>query len=252
VILGGDAAFLIAAGIAAGVVGTAGGITSLVSYPALLAVGIGPFAANVTNAVALIGSGVASSLTSGPELRDHRATIRAWAALAVAGGVTGAVLLLVTPPDLFAWIVPVLIVAASVLLLVQPRIVALRGPGPYGRRPAVVSAAVFAVSAYSGYFGAGAGVLIIAVFLLLVDANVARANALKNAILLVADLVPGVIFAIAGPVSWRGAITLAVGASVGGAIGPRITRRAPHALIRLGAALMGFVLAGWLCVEALR
>jgi uncharacterized protein len=248
----GQAGFLALAGVAGGVIGTAGGITSLVSYPALLAVGIDPFAANVTNAVALIGSGVASSLSSRPELRGHRARLRSWAALAVVGGITGGVLLLITPPDLFGWIVPILVASASVLLLARPRIARLRPTDVMTARPAVVYAAVFAVSVYSGYFGAGAGVLIIATFLLLVDANLARANALKNAILTVADLCPGILFAIAGPVAWQAAIPLAVGASIGGLIGPVITRRAPHDVLRIGAALMGFGLAGWLTAKAIR
>lgn len=232
-------------------VGTAGGITSLISYPALLATGLGPLAANVTNSVALIGSGLASSLVSGRELRGHGPTLRAWAPLVAVGGAGGGVLLLLTPPGVFAWIVPVLIAAAAVLLLVQPRVSTWRRSRPHAGGRAIVSAGIVGVSVYSGYFGAGAGVLIIAILLVLVDDNLARANALKNAVLTIADLIPGVIFAVAGPVEWRAAIPLAVGACVGGVIGPAVTRRAPHRLLRFLVAMMGFGLAGWLAVNAI-
>jgi uncharacterized membrane protein YfcA len=174
--------------------------------------------------------------------------LRRWAPVAMVGGVSGALLLLVTPAGVFNWIVPFLIATASVLLLSQPRITARRGVRAEGHHHA--TAAVFLVSAYSGYFGAGAGILIICAMLLLVDPGLARANALKNAVLTIADLLPAVVFALVGPVSWRAAIPLAVGATLGGLVGPMITRRAPGGLLRVLVALMGFGLAGWLLVRA--
>jgi uncharacterized membrane protein YfcA len=246
----GQIAFLGGAGLAAGIVGTAGGITSLISYPALLAVGIPPFGANLTNSVSLIASGLASSLSSGPELHGHAANLRSWATLAVAGGTLGACLLLVTPPGIFSWIVPFLITAAAVLLLLQPSLTARHGDQPHSS--GVVGFAVFAVSTYSGYFGAGAGVLITALLMLLVAADIRRANALKNALLTMADTVPGVIFAIVGPVTWWAAVALALGASAGGVIGPVVTRRLPPGLLRKAVAVMGLGLAGWLVIQASR
>jgi uncharacterized protein len=245
-------AFLASAGVVAGVVGTAGGITSLISYPALLAVGISPFAANVTNAVSLVGSGLGSTLGSQLELADQRRRLRRWAPLAVGGGLSGAALLLLTPAAVFGWIVPFLIAAASVLLLAQPRISAWRyhRAGADGAGEGAAKVAVLLVSAYSGYFGAGAGVLILAVLLLMVDDHLATANALKNAILTVADLLPAVAFALLGPVSWRAAVPLAVGATLGGLVGPRVTRRAPQRELRIAVALTGFGLAGWMLANA--
>jgi uncharacterized membrane protein YfcA len=245
-------AFLIAAGFLAGVVGTAGGITSLISYPALLAVGLDPFAANLTNAVALIGTGLASSLVSRPELLGHRTRLRAWALLAAAGGISGATLLLVTPPGAFVWIVPFLVAFASVLLLAQPRISGRRAVREEPRGGVSAGVAIVGVSVYSGYFGAGAGVLIIAILLLLVDADLARANALKNALLACADIIPGVMFAVAGPVSWSAAIPLAIGASLGGLLGPGVTRRVPHRILRIVVASMGFGLSAWLIATAIQ
>jgi uncharacterized protein len=242
----------VGAGAFAGVVGTAGGIASLISYPALLAVGIGPLPANVTNAVALVASGVGSTLGSRRELQDQRGRLRRWAALCVGGGLAGAVLLLVTPRGLFDWIVPFLVALASLLLLAQPRITTWHQARPRRGTEPTVLAAVFGISVYSGYFGAGAGILILAVLLVLVDQELARSNALKNALLMIADVLPAVVFALAGPVVWTAALPLAVGAFAGGTIGPAITRRAPSAVLRIGIAVCGLALAGWLLNSAAR
>jgi uncharacterized membrane protein YfcA len=244
-------AFLAVAGVAAGILGTAGGITSLIAYPALLAVGIPPLSANVTSSVALLGSGLGSTLGSRPELRGHLATLRRWTPVAVVGSIAGALLLLATPPGVFAWIVPFLVAAAGVLLLVQPRITRWHAArdAPIGRT--VIVAAVLGVAVYNGYFGAGSGVLMIAVVLILIDHDLPRANALKNVMLFLADLLPAVLFAIAGPVVWAAAVPLGLGALVGGLIGPRIMRRAPRTPVRISIAVLALGLAIWLFVQAL-
>lgn len=162
----------------------------------------------------------------------------------------GAVLLLVTPRGVFDWIVPFLIALASMLLLAQPRITSWHQARPRRGTEPVVLAAVFAVSLYSGYFGAGAGILILTVLLVLVDQDLPRSNALKNTLLMMADLLPAAVFALAGPVVWTAAIPLAIGALAGGTIGPAVTRRAPPGLLRIGIALCGLALAGWLLNSA--
>lgn len=244
-------AFLAIAGIAAGILGTAGGITSLVAYPALLAVGIPPLSANVTSSVALLGSGLGSTVGSRPELRGHGATLRRWVPIAVVGAVAGALLLLVTPPGVFAWIVPFLVAGAGVLLLFQPRITRWHAAREAPMAPGVVVVAVLGVTIYDGYFGAGSGVLMIAVVLILIEHDLARANALKNVILFVADLLPAVLFAIAGPVVWAAAITLGLGALIGGLLGPRVMRRAPRRIVRWVIALLALGLGAWLLVQVI-
>jgi uncharacterized membrane protein YfcA len=248
----GDAAFLVAAGTLAGAVGSAGGITSLISYPALLAVGIAPLPANVTNSIALVASGLGSTLGSRPELLDQWARLRRWAPLCVIGGTVGAVLLLATPAGIFDWIVPFLVAVASLLLLVQPRVAAWHQSRPRRGTGPVVLLAVTGVSVYSGYFGAGAGVLILAVLLILVDQDLARANAMKNTLLMIADVVPAIVFALAGPVVWTAVLPLAVGAFAGGLVGPVLTRRAPKRLLRIAIAMLGLGLAAWLVSSAAR
>jgi uncharacterized protein len=243
-------AFLAVAGVAAGILGTAGGITSLIAYPALLAVGIPPLSANVTSSIALLGSGIGSSLGSRPELRGHGATLRRWAPVAAIGAIGGALLLLVTPPGVFDWIVPFLVASAGVLLLLQPRITRWHAAREEPIAPALVGLAILGVTVYDGYFGAGSGVLMIAVVLILIDHDLARANALKNVLLLLADILPAVLFAIFGSVVWTAVLPLGLGALVGGLIGPRLMRRAPRRVLRIAIAVLALALGAWLLVRA--
>ena len=241
--------FLAVAGLVAGIVGTAGGITSLISYPALLAVGIAPFAANVTNVVSFIGGGVSSTLASRNELREHRVGLRAMAVVATIGGAAGAALLLATPPGVFAWIVPFLIASAGVLLLAQPRVTVWHRSRDRPASRSLLLGVLGAISVYGGYFGAGSGVLVLAVVLVLVDADLVRANAVKNVLVTASVVIPVIVYTAAGPVTWWAAAPLAIGATVGGVLGPRVTRRMPPRLLRTAVALMGFGLAGWLVAQ---
>lgn len=241
---------LVVAGAVAGIIGTAGGITSLVAYPALLAVGIPPLAANVTNSVALIGSGASSAFRARHEVRAAPAVLRRWMPTTVIASLVGAVLLVVTPAHLFDRIVPFLVLAGGLLLLLQPLIDRRRsrGGGAPGAAPASASAGVVGVGVYNGYFGAGSGVLMIAVLLLTGEPSLHRANAVKNVLLLAADLLPAVVFAVSGHVVWSAALALGAGAVVGGLIGPSVARRVPHGVLRTAIAACSVALAVYLFV----
>jgi uncharacterized membrane protein YfcA len=236
-----------AAGVLAGIVGTAGGITSLISYPALLAVGVPALTANVANIVALVTCGPGAALASRPELAGRAGWLRRWSVVAVAGGTAGAVLLLLTPPGSFRRIVPYLVALGSAALLVQPRVSVLRdGDGRGRRNAAVLLAGLLIVSAYSGYFGAGSGVLTLALLLFTVDSELARANALKNVIVGVATAISALILVLAGPVDWTVVLPLAAGLFAGSLIGPKVARRVPAWILRWLVALVGLALAAWL------
>jgi hypothetical protein len=243
VIFAADDVLLLAAGTLAGTAGSAGGITSLISYPALLAIGIPPLPANVTQAVAFVTCLPGAALGSRPELRGQGRWVRRWAALTAAGGAVGVVLLLSTPGHIFDRIVPFLLATASLVLFLQPRLARWQEGRPEGRNRLLLPCGLFAVSVYGGYFGAGSGVMILALLLLTVDSNLARANALKNVILGVADVVAAVGFAVFGPVRWAAALPLALGLFVGSRIGPSVTRRVPGGVIRVLAASAGLGLA---------
>ena len=175
-----DSVALVLAGVAAGLIGSAGGITSLVSYPALLAVGLPALPANVANNVALVACWPGSALASGPELRGRASWVWRWAAVAAAGGAAGAGLLLSTPPGVFARVVPFLVATGALALLFEPRLTAWRERRASHPGKVALPTGVATLSLYNGYFGAGAGVMTLTLMLMLVDRHLPTANALKN------------------------------------------------------------------------
>ncbi|MGY1772517.1 sulfite exporter TauE/SafE family protein [Blastococcus sp. SYSU D00813] len=250
-----EIAFLVAAGVGGGLSGSIAGLASLVSYPALLATGIPPVTANVTNTVALVLNSVGSVSASRPELRGQGRRLLPLLGAAVLGGAAGAALLLSTPSDAFEKIVPFLIALAAVAILVQrpPRELAAEGAAAHAGHPGDprwLPAAVFGIGIYGGYFGAAAGVLLLATLLLATGDGVPRSNALKNAILGVANAVAAVGYVVLTDVAWSAALPLAAGLFLGGLLGPRIVRRSPPAVLRRVIALAGLGLAVYLGVEA--
>jgi uncharacterized protein len=243
------AALLVLAGVLAGVMGTAGGITSLISYPALLAVGIAPLPANVTNVVALMGSFPGAALGSRPELRGQAPWLRRWALVAAAGGALGVALLLLTPASLFSRIVPFLLLGAALTLLAQPRISRWHSAREHRDGEAALAIGLFTVSLYCGYFGAGSGIMVLALLLLTVDEDFPRANALKNMILGVATVVAAAALLLFGPVHLAAAVALGVGLLIGSAVGPSVARSVSSNVLRIVAGLLGVALAAWLFVS---
>jgi len=243
VISTGDDLFLIGAGLLAGVVGTAGGITSLISYPALLAVGLPVLRANVTNILSLVTCWPGAAMASRPELTGKGPWLRRWAPVTAAGGVVGSALLILTPPGVFSDVVPYLLVLAAVGLLIQPRLSSWQEGRPSGRNRFLLPCGLFAVSTYNGYFGAGAGVMLLALLLFTVDRQIAISNALKNMLVGVSTVVSAALFVALGRVDWSAAIPLAAGMFLGSTIGPRIARALPGGVLRWLVALTGIGLA---------
>jgi hypothetical protein len=247
VIIGGisvsDAALLLGAGVLAGVVGSAGGIASLISYPVLLAVGLPAKPANVADTIAFVASLPGSILGSRPELQGQGGRVLRLAPLAVAGSVAGAGLLLLTPAGVFRRIVPFLVAFAAVVLLVQPWVSAWleehRGDGGWFWS----SCGLLAVWVFDGYWGVGAGVMALAVLTLAVETDLPRANAVKNVLLGFADAACSIIFILYGPVRWAAVVPLALGVLAGSRTGPALTRRIPAGVLRIAVALAGLGLA---------
>jgi hypothetical protein len=250
----GTALLLALAGLAAGLAGSIAGLASLFSYPALLAAGLPATAANVTNTVALAFSTVGAVAGSRPELVGQGGRARPLGALAVAGGACGAGLLLLTPPGVFERLVPFLVGGASLVLLLGGR-TRMTDPGAvptavHGgpRRQLLVGAGVAAVSVYGGYFGAAAGVLMLALLTTMLPETLIRANGLKNLLLGLANIVAAAGFAMFGPVSWTHALPLATGLLAGSWTGPAVARRVPSGPLRVAIGLAGLGLAvklGW-------
>jgi uncharacterized membrane protein YfcA len=233
-------AFLVAAGVVAGIVGTGGGITSLVSYPALLAVGLPPLAADVANLVALVACWPGSALSSRRELTGSGRWLARGLPLAALGAAGGALLLPTTPSALFGHLVPVLLAAGSLALLCQPVLTRRL----HARRGHVLALPVVAtVSVYSGYFGAGAGVLLLATLLVLVDQRLPEANAVKNMLNGAATVSAAAVLVVAGPVVWAAVVPLAAGLFVGATLGPVVVRHLPATVVRVAVAALGLGLA---------
>jgi uncharacterized membrane protein YfcA len=231
-----------AAGVLDGVVGTAGGITSLISYPALLAAGVPALGASVVNNVALVACWPGSALASRPELRGRGRWLGQWAWVAAAGGAAGAALLLSTPSQAFSRVVPFLVAAGSLALLAQPWISA-RFQGRARDSAPVLLAGLLAMSVYNGYFGAGSGVMTLTLLLVTVDDHMARANALKNMLIGASSVLSALAFIIFYRVDWQAVVPLSIGLLAGSMIGPRVARRIPARLLRWLAALLGIALA---------
>jgi uncharacterized membrane protein YfcA len=268
---------LVLAGIGGGLTGSIAGLASLVSYPALLAVGLPPVTANVTNTVALVFTGIGSVWSSRPELAGERSRIVRLGVVAVLGGAVGGALLLVGKPGVFEKLVPLLIGGASAVILVPrswltgrplpaetvvqfdqapidgiEKIPADGTVGALGRDRVGVFIGMFLLGIYGGYFGAAAGVVLLAVLLTAVTSSIAKANALKNALLGLANAVAALAFVAFGPVRWSAVVPLSIGFLVGGLLGPPIVRRVPAGPLRFVIALSGLGLAIWLGIGAYR
>jgi uncharacterized protein len=243
-----ELAFLAGAGVLAGAVGSAGGVTSLIAYPALLVAGLSPLQANVTNSVAFVACLPGSALGSQPELRGQARRLLGWALPVTAGGAAGVALLLAAPAGLFTRIVPSLLMSTSLIVLLQPRIAAWQEHSQKRREKAanprfLLPCGLFALALYDGYFGAGAGVMLLTLLLLTVDRDVPRANALKNITLGMADVISAAGFAVFGPVRWVAVAPMGAGLLVGSTLGPTLTRRLNPTIVRVLAAFAGLALA---------
>ncbi|WP_181763950.1 sulfite exporter TauE/SafE family protein [Streptomyces albidus (ex Kaewkla and Franco 2022)] len=244
----GSAVLLTGAGIASGLVGSVAGLASLFSYPALLAVGLPPVSANVTNTVALFTNTVGTAAGSRQELRGQRSRLLRLAGIAAVGGSVGAALLLGTPSSAFEYIVPWLIALGSVLILVREplrRLSARLSRGEEGRSRALPAqaGAVLLVGLYGGYFGAAAGVLMLAVLSLSASEPLPVTNAVKNMATGAANVTAAVAYAFLAPVAWGPALALGLGCLIGSRVGPVVVRHIPETPLRIAIAVAGLGLA---------
>ncbi|HTV12291.1 MAG TPA: sulfite exporter TauE/SafE family protein [Acidimicrobiales bacterium] len=241
------------AGFVAGTVNVIVGSGTLVTFPALLALGYSPLVANVSNTVGLVPGSVSGVHAYRRELasREQLARTARLGIFSVMGSVVGSLLLFAFPGSAFRRVVPFLILLAVVLMALQPWIsdrLRDRGPtskgvpseGPAGDRPGpVLTICVFLTGIYGGYFGAAQGVILISLLAIFVNDTLQRLNAVKNVLALLANFVASVIFAFSGKVSWAVAGVLALGAIVGGQVGGRLGRRLPQPALRAAVILVG-------------
>jgi uncharacterized membrane protein YfcA len=241
-----------AAGLAAGAINAVVGSGTLVTFPVLLAVGLPPVTATISNSLGLVPGNLAGSLGYRRELAGQRWLLLRLLPASVLGALTGAFLLLHLPASSFEAIVPVLVGLAVVLVAGQPlvsRTLARRRAGdePPGRigagRLAALFAGAYATGSYGGYFAASQGVLQIGVFGLLLRESLQRLNALKNVLTLAVNAVAAGAYVVVATdrVDWRAAGLVAAGSLLGGYVGARFGRRLPPAVLRGAIVALGCV-----------
>lgn len=246
-------ALLCGAGLAAGAVNALAGGGSLISFPALLAVGLPSVPANVTNTVALWPGYVGGALGYAGALRARARELAALAVTTTAGSVVGVLLLLRTSPDIFHTLVPFLILASCLLLAVQPTVAQLVRRLPDrtgdGRRPVLLHACVLAAAVYGSYFGAGLGVMLLAVLGVLLHETLQETNGMKNALSLLINTVALIAFALFGPVDWAAVLVMAAASLVGGYAGAHVAQRLDARVLRATVVVFGVVVAVWLLLK---
>lgn len=250
----GQLALIGLAGFAAGAVNALAGGGTLLSFPALLAVGLPAVAANVTSTLALCPGYLGAALAQRAELAGQRARVLSLLPAAMAGGLVGAVLLLHTSAARFTALVPWLLLLACALLAAQESlrvVLALRIARGFaaGRRyPALALArglplGIAVAAVYGGYFGAGMSVLLLAVLGLGCTDTLPRLNALKQLLALGANFAAAGWLAFSAEVEWKLVGVLAAGALLGGAVGGSFARRLPARWLRRVVVALGLTLA---------
>lgn len=242
------AAILGAAGLAGGALSSMVGGAALITFPALLAAGLPPLIATASNMVALTPGNFIAALSDRTQLPRLD---RAFAGLVIAslvGAAFGAALLLVTPARMFEILVPILLGFATLMVAFGDRIsqwVRARSMAKHGREPTVRITSVpilLPVSIYGGYFGAGVGILLIAVLSIVTAGNYRAANVTKNLVTSLNSFVASALFVVQGIVHWPAALLMMGGALVGGLIGAQVARYAPRDIMRVVVIAVGCLL----------
>ncbi len=243
-----EMAAVLLAGVAAGTINTVVGSGTLITFPTLLAFGVPPVTANVSNTIGLVPGSLSGAIGYRRELAGQRGRLLRLGTASLLGGVAGAVLLLVLPAAAFDAVVPVLIGLGCVLVVLQPRIsaavaarAAIRGRAAHPHGAGWVWALVLLTGVYGGYFGAAQGVLLMAVLGVGLQETMQRNNATKNVLAMLVNAVAALLFVAAADVDWAVAGLIAAGAVVGGQLGATVGRRLPPTALRVVIVLVGVV-----------
>jgi uncharacterized membrane protein YfcA len=247
---------LLGAGAAAGLINTVVGSGTLVTFPVLLAFGVPPVVANISNTVGLTPGSLSGVLATRTDLAGQRTRLLRFGAASLVGGVAGAMLLLRLPASAFAAIVPVLIGIGCVLVVLQPwlsrRLADRRRDTDAAAAPAHGSVwlwlGILLTGVYGGYFGAAQGVLLLAILGIGLAESLSRLNAVKNVLALIANAVSALVFILlpltpwsdpAARIDWAAAAAIAVGAVLGAQVGGRVGRRLPPTVYRVVIVAVG-------------
>jgi uncharacterized protein len=243
-----EALAVLAAGIGAGTINAIVGSGTLITFPVLLAVGLPPITANVSNTLGLVPGSFSGAYGYRKELAGQRSRLVRLGAASLIGGLTGAWLLLQLPSEAFDAIVPVLIALALLLVVLQPRLaraVAARRERNDTAVPShggtLLTAGVTLSGVYGGYFGAAQGVLLLAMMGTLLPDDLQRVNAVKNVLAAIVNGVAALFFLFAAHFDWTAVVLVAVGSTIGGQIGAKVGRRLPPTALRGVIVVVGLL-----------
>jgi uncharacterized protein len=249
----GQVAILIAASFAAGVMNAMAGGGTILTYPSLLFMGYSPITANATSTVALWPGAAASMFGYRREVAAHREWLKTLFLPSLLGGALGAVLLLRTPSKTFGHLAPFLILFATILFMLQGVVARwTRGAHEEGRTPRRLTTAVifqFGVGVYGGYFGAGIGILMLAVLGFLGLSDIHAANGIKNFFGMCINGVAAAYFIVRGAVEWKTAAIMIAGGIVGGYAGARFAKRIGKDKARAAVIVIGLVIVAVLLLR---
>ncbi|MFE0172099.1 sulfite exporter TauE/SafE family protein [Streptomyces sp. NPDC059002] len=224
-----------AAGVAAGGLNAVVGSGTLITFPTLLAFGFPPVLANVSNNLGLVPGTLSAAYGYRREMKGQSRRLVRFGTASLIGGLIGALLLLELPADAFQAVVPVLILTACVLVLLQPRLnrrLKERESPAKEHGGVLLWCGVLATGVYGGYFGAAQGVLLMGLFGASLLDDLQRLNAVKNVLASIVNGVAAVLFIVVADVDWTAAGLIAAGSTVGGLVGARYGRRLPPTVMR--------------------
>ena len=242
-----DLLALLGAGAAAGLINTVVGSGTLITFPTLLALGVPPVIANISNTVGLAPGSLSGAWATRGELDGQRRRVLWLGTASLLGGIAGALLLLWLPSAAFDAIVPVLIGLGCLLVIVQPSIAKrlatrrarLGLDADHVHGPVLLWLAVALTGVYGGYFGAAQGVLLIAILGIGLAESLAQTNAIKNVLATIVNGIAAVVFVIVSQVNWPAAIAIAVGSVLGAQVGGRVGRKLPPMIYRVIIVAVG-------------
>lgn len=241
-----EIALLAFAGFVAGGLNAVAGGGTFLTFPALVLAGMPPISANATSAVGVLPGYLSSAAGFRRDIEPvHGVQVWTLVAIGLLGGLAGALLLLITPADVFQAVVPWMLLIATLLFAAGPWLSAgLRDRAsskPTGKPTVIVSLLV--VSAYGGYFNGGLGILLLALFSLLGLNNLNAMNGLKNVISAVLSIIAAAAFAAAGVVAWPEALVMMATSTCGGYVGAALARNLPQSGVRLGIVAIGLTMS---------
>ncbi|WP_174855089.1 sulfite exporter TauE/SafE family protein [Streptomyces rubrogriseus] len=241
-------AAVFAAGVGAGAINSVVGSGTLITFPVLLATGLPPVTATVSNALGLIPGSISGAIGYRKELRGQRGRVLKFGSGALLGGLAGATLLLTLPADAFETVVPVLVSLALLLVAFQPQIVRLvqrrrarTGTSPRRDGGPLLFTGLTLASVYGGYFTAAQGIIYLSLMGMLLDEPLQRLNGVKNVLSAVVNTVAALFFLFAADFEWTAVGLLAVGSGLGGYVGAKVGRHFSPTVLRTLVVTVGTV-----------